>query len=138
MVVNSRCPTSDPRWADASEPLHLFLRVPRSWPDILAWAKQVKVDGSLLRNMLAWLEGAGKARSFETTRVMWVGGGYVRASEEDVGRAATPTGHVKPASHDVVGQPSGNGQTSVSKGRRSVRGRPAQHPRQDTKRVATR
>lgn len=54
---------SDPVWAEWSAPLLDFLDEPRSWKELHRWRKAKKLSGDRFRNMLAWLEDAGAARS---------------------------------------------------------------------------
>ncbi len=49
----------DPRWKDWSAPILKYLGEARTWEQLEAWRKEVKINGSLLRHCLAWLEEMG-------------------------------------------------------------------------------
>ena len=69
-------PVADPAWDTVAQPILNFLIEPRSWPDLLSWARINKVNGNLLRNALAWLEVKNRAGSAvaENGRIYWFQG----------------------------------------------------------------
>lgn len=53
---------SDPRWMRETLGLHEFLRKPRSWDDLRAWAVSQGLTFVYLRQQLAYLSLHGEAR----------------------------------------------------------------------------
>lgn len=61
---------SDPGWSRRCRPLCGYLVEPRNWDQLAAWASTRGMSGSRLRNMLAWLEQAGLARTDPLPRMV--------------------------------------------------------------------
>ena len=70
-------------WDQQSRPVLKLLAEPRDWPFLNQWVRQNRFGHSHFRQVLAWLEDRGKARSFTSavenpatgrtsTRVYWV------------------------------------------------------------------
>jgi hypothetical protein len=66
---------ADPIWVRESAPVLAFLSAsgPKNWDEINAWAAALRMNGTVLRHCVAWLEEKGLARSYiEATKTMWV------------------------------------------------------------------
>jgi len=66
-------PLKDPSWPARSESTRVFLARPRTWKDINAWRRGVRIGAFEIRNILANLEHAGQVRSvYQNEVVVWV------------------------------------------------------------------
>lgn len=62
------------RWPQIAAPVAAFLAVPRTWPEIDAWAGKGHLAGERVRQALAWLEEHGRAkahRRYSDGAVVW-------------------------------------------------------------------
>ena len=75
----------DPRWEDWSQPLREFVQEPRTWQELIQWAKTVRMQTFLLRHCLAWLNNRRFAGSYYGSdgNIMWVWGGEATSPEHD-------------------------------------------------------
>jgi hypothetical protein len=83
-------PASDPRWAEWSKPVAAYLSEPRSWADLRAWSRKERINGNLLRHILAWLEEHRLASSRNQGRALvWISGGtHAARGRRDCGGSA--------------------------------------------------
>jgi hypothetical protein len=72
--INNAPPITDPRWKDWAAPVKEYLSEPRTWAQLLKWARETHLNGSLLRNCLAWLEHNRMAASTNKRPVVWYTG----------------------------------------------------------------
>lgn len=63
-------PESDPSWLKRARPVLRFLSQPRTWVEIDAWQRQVKMSALVFTNTLAWAETRHLVRSFEREGVI--------------------------------------------------------------------
>lgn len=71
-------PLHDPYWPTVAEETRQYLCSPRTWKDMEAWRKTAKIGVYLFRNVLAFLEMAGKARPvYLDRRIVWVQTGVI-------------------------------------------------------------
>lgn len=79
-------PGGDPSWPILAEPLLAFLGSPRNWTELIAFGRQQRWSGTLLRNCLAWLENRGLTYPLgEGKAVRWTRTGWSTERPKDDG-----------------------------------------------------
>ena len=78
MALPANTPVSDPRWREIAHPFEEFLKEPRTWADLHAFAKTLKMGVPFLVNVIAWLEDQHLVRSENIGKVVyWLGPGVI-------------------------------------------------------------
>lgn len=79
MKVKKQPPMSDSGWPARCEPLRQFLSEPRTWADMKAWRKSLRVNEYDFRNNLAYLENERRIYAFRQDGVFhWAQIGVAR------------------------------------------------------------
>lgn len=93
---------SDPGWENWTRETWLFLARPRTWWDLNEFRRTINVGPFMIRHYLAYLEHAGKARSFERDPdTFWVQTGIIVVRSE----LPPSRGTVEPLGTDDEGPP---------------------------------
>lgn len=75
---------NDPWWATKSKPVLAFLDRPRSWIELDAHMRKLRMSQNVFNNCLAWLEDQKLAYSYQTDRgVFWMGQQKQRTQKAD-------------------------------------------------------